>query len=214
MAAEARVGIWRDAPRSTADAIGGQRRGVALIFVVVTLAVMLILATVIVVNSASGRQRERVRNASAALLRFESEFGSQGNTPSFIQDLNQAPGRLSQLYQKLDNQDLDSCDQPFGNQEINNWRGPYHLVPMLEGEKYQIEPGLVAEDTLDRDPNTATGQQPGVLKIVMLNVAIDLARDLGLAIDGVSTGAGPRVTFTPNGTNPVTVYYNVNIQGC
>lgn len=202
------------APRSGASGILAQRRGVALIFVVVTLAVMLILATVIVVNTASGRHRERVRAASSALLRFESEVGAQGNAPSFIQDLNQAPGRLSQLYQKLTNQDLDSCDQPFGNQEINNWRGPYHLVPMLKGEKYQIEPGLVAEDTLNRQPATATGQQPGILRIIMLDVSIDLAQDLGVAIDGVNTGAGPRVTFTSNGSNPVTVYYNINIQGC
>ena len=191
-----------------------RRHGVALIFVVVTLAVMLILATVIVANTASGRHQERVRQATAALLRFRSEFGAQGNAPSFIQDLNQAPGRLSQLYQKLTNQDLDSCDQPFGNQEINNWRGPYHLVPMLKDSTYQIEPGLVADDTLMRSPATAIGQQPGTLSMIMRNVSLELAQDLGMAMDGVNTGAGPQITFVPNGTQPVTVYFNVSIQGC
>lgn len=191
-----------------------RRRGVALIFVVVTLAVMLILATTILVNTASRSHQQRVFAASSALLRFRSEFGAQGNAPSFIQDLNQAPGRLSQLYQKLTNVDLDSCDQPFGNNEINNWRGPYHLVPMLKGEPYQIEPGLVAQDTLLRTPTTATGQQPGILSVVMLNVQLELAQDVGLALDGVSTGAGPQITFTPNGTQPITVYYNVPINGC
>lgn len=190
------------------------RRGVALIFVVVTLAVMLILATTILVNTASRGYQQRLFSATSALLRFRSEFGAQGNAPSFIQDLNQAPGRLSQLYQKLTNVDLDSCDQPFGNNEINNWRGPYHLVPMLKGEPYQIEPGLVAQDTLLRTPSTATGQQPGTLSIVMLNVQLELAQDLGFALDGVKTGAGPQITFTPNGTQPINVYFNVPINGC
>lgn len=191
-----------------------RRRGVALIFVVVTLAVMLILATTILVNTASRGYQQRLFSATSALLRFRSEFGAQGNDPSFIQDLNQAPGRLSQLYQKLTNQDLDSCDQPFGNNEINNWRGPYHLVPMLQGEPYQIEPGLVAQDTLLRTPSTATGQQPGTLSVVMLDVQLELAQDLGFAMDGVKTGAGPQITFSPNGSQPVTVYFNVPINGC
>jgi hypothetical protein len=190
------------------------RRGVALIFVVVTLAVMLIMATVIVVNTASGRHQERVRQATSALLRFRSEFGAQGNAPSFIQDLNQAPGRLSHLYVKLTNQDRDSCGAPYGQQEINNWRGPYHLVPMLRDSNYQIEPGLVAIDTLMRTPPSATGQQAGTLSMIMRNVAIELAQDIGMAMDGVNTGAGPQITFTPNGTNPVTVFFNVPIQGC
>lgn len=190
------------------------RRGVALIFVVVTLAVMLILATVVVANTAGKGHRERVRAATAALLRFRSEFGAQGNAPSFIQDLNQAPGRLSHLYVKLTNQDRDSCGQLYGNQEINNWRGPYHLIPMLRDYAYQIEPGLIASDTLVRTPSMATGQQAGILSVVMHDVSIELAQDIGLAMDGVSTGAGPQITFTPSGTNPVKVLFNVPIQGC
>lgn len=191
-----------------------RRRGVALIFVVVTLAVMLILATVIIVNTASKGHQQRVFAASSALLRFRSEFGAQGNAPSFIQDLNQAPGRLSHLYVKLTNQDLDSCGQIYGKKEINNWRGPYHLVPMLRDSNYQIEPGLVAIDTLIRTPPTATGQQAGILSMVMKNVSLELAQDIGMALDGIPSGTGPQITFTPNGTNPVTVYYNVPINGC
>ena len=194
--------------------MAAERRGIALIFVVVTLAVLLILATVVVANTASGRHQERVRAATAALLRFRSEIGSQGNSPSFIQDLNDAPGRLSHLYVKLTNQDRNSCGVVYGNQEINNWRGPYHLVPMLRNMPYQIEPGLIANDALDREPDVATGQQAGVLSIIMDNVAIDMAQDLGVAFDGVNTGAGPTITFTPSGTSPVQVKFNVNINGC
>lgn len=194
--------------------MAANRRGIALIFVVVTLAVLLILATVVVANTASGRHQERVRAATAALLRFRSEIGAQGNAPSFIQDLNDAPGRLSHLYVKLTNQDRNSCNVVYGNQEINNWRGPYHLVPMLRNMPYQIEPGLIANDLLERVPATATGQQPGVLRIVMENVSLELAQDLGTAFDGVNTGAGPTITFTPSGTSPVIVRFNVNINGC
>lgn len=190
------------------------RRGVALIFVVVTLAVMLIMATVIIVNTAGSSHQARVRAAANALIRFRSEFGAQGNAPSFIQDLNDAPGRLSHLYVKLTNQDRNSCGSQYGKQEINNWRGPYHLVPMLRDSNYQIEPGVIASDTLIRVPPTATGQQPGILSMVMRNVSLEMAQDLGMALDGIPSGTGPQITFTPNGTNPVTVYFNVPIEGC
>jgi hypothetical protein len=194
--------------------VAERRRGVALIFIVVTLAVMLIMATVIVVNTASSSHQARVRAAANALIRFRSEFGAQGNAPSFIQDLNQAPGRLSHLYVQLTNQDRDSCGQVYGKQEINNWRGPYHLVPMLRDSNYQIEPGIISIDTLIRTPPNATGQQPGILSMVMRNVSLEMAQDLGMALDGIPSGTGPQITFTPNGSNPVTVFFNVPILGC
>ena len=189
-----------------------RRRGFALIFVVVTLAVMAILATVILANSAGGRERARVINAVTELLRFGFEIGSASKKPSFQGDIGKYPGRLSHLYAKIATTDNNSCGAAYSGADVNKWNGPYHLVPMVRDSNYQMMPGVIASDTLLRVP--ASGGGAATLSIVMRNVAIDLAQDLEMAIDGVSTGAGPQVTFTPNGSNPVTVLYNISITAC
>jgi len=190
-------------------------RGFALTFVVVTLAVMAIVATVIVLNSANATSRYNVQLAAAALLRFKSEIGSKtGVTPAFASDVAANPGHLSQLNTQLVNADSNSCNQTYGNPNVNGWSGPYHLVPMLRNRQYQIEPGLVVEDTLMRIPATGPNNQNATLALVMLGVSADMAQGVGLALDGVSTGAGPTVIFTPNGSNPVTMYYYIPIVGC
>ena len=188
------------------------RRGVALIFLVVTLAVMFILATVILANSAGARQRDRIVQAVAELLRFGYEIGVNTKKPSFRGDVGNYPGRLSHLYQPVTTSDRNSCGNTYSGSDAGKWIGPYHLIPMVRDSFYQMMPGLVAIDTLLRTPTTG-GANP-ILSIVMRNVAIETAQDLGLAFDGVGTGAGPNITFTPNGTNPITVLYNIPITAC
>lgn len=188
------------------------RRGVALIFLIVTLAVMFILATVVLANTAGARQRDRVVQAVAELLRFGFEIGVNTKKPSFRGDVGSYPGRLSHLYAKITTSDANSCGNTYSGSDAGKWIGPYHLIPMVRDSAYQMMPGLIASDTLFRVPTTG-GANP-VLQIVMRNVQIGLAEDLGLAFDGINSGAGPTITFTPNGTNPVSVFYNIPITAC
>ncbi len=194
--------------------MAADRRGFALVFVVVTLAVMLILATVVLSNTASGRQRDRIIATTSALLRFKSEIGSQTNQPSYFGDVKLNPGLLSHLFVQIATTDSNACGQPYAGPDVNKFLGPYHLVTMVRRTQYQIEPGIILEDTLQRVPTTGPGNQAAILQLVMNNVAIADAQDLGAAMDGITTGAGPNITFTPAGSNPVTVYYNVPIVGC
>ena len=192
-----------------------RRNGFALTFVVVMLAVVAIVATVVVINSANATMRYNVQLAATALLRFRSEVGTKtGATPAFASDVGANPGHLSQLNGAITNADSNSCNQTYGNPNVNGWRGPYHLVPLLPNRQYQIERGLVVEDTLMRIPSTGPSNQNATLALIMFSVPADLAQGVGLALDGVSTGAGPTVIFTPNGSNPVTMYYYVPIVGC
>lgn len=188
------------------------RRGVALIFLVVTLAVMLILATVVLANTAGARQREMVVQAVAELLRFGYEIGVNTKKPSFRGDVGSYPGRLSHLFQAITTTDRNSCGNTYSGSDVGKWTGPYHLISMVRDSNYQMVPGLIARDTLIRTPTTG-GANP-ILSIVMRNVQLQMAQDLGLAFDGISTGAGPIITFTPNGTNPVSVFYNISITAC
>ncbi len=187
------------------------RRGVALIFVVVTLAVMLILATVILANTASVRRAEAVQAGITELIRFGFEIGDNEKKPSFRGDVVTHPGRLSHLYVSITTSDLDSCGAPYSGAEVNSWEGPYHLVPMVRDRDYQLAPGVIAQDVLVRSSQV---NGPAILSVVMPNVQLETAQAFGLAMDGVSTGAGPRITFTINGNNAVTMSYNVNIDRC
>lgn len=187
------------------------RRGVALIFLVVTLAVMLILATVVLANTAGARQRDMVVQAVSELLRFGYEIGVNTKKPSFRGDVGNYPGRLSHLFQTVTTSDKNICGVTYSGSDVSKWEGPYHLVPMVRDSAYQMIPGLIAIDTLLRiDP-------PGnndTLAIVMRNVSLELAQDVGLAFDGISTGAGSTIQFTPSGTSPVTVLYKIPITSC
>jgi hypothetical protein len=188
------------------------RRGVALIFVVVTLAVMLILATVILANTASVRRADAVLSGLTELIRFGYEIGENQKKPSFRGDVVAFPSRISHLYVKITTGDNDSCGAAYSGAKANSWTGPYHLVPMVRDSNYQVTPGVVVSDTLLRTP--ASGNGAAILSMVMRNVQLETAQAFGLALDGVSTGAGPKITFTPVGTQPVTMYYNVPIDRC
>lgn len=192
--------------------MAAERRGAALIFLVVTLAVMSILATVVLANTAGARQRDTIIQAVSELLRFGYEIGVNTKKPSFRGDVGNYPGRLSHLFQPINVTDRNSCGATYAASDANKWEGPYHLIPMVRDANYQMVPGIVASDTLFRTPTTG-GASP-LLSIALRNVPIETARDLGLAFDGVSTGAGPLITFTPNGTNPVSVFYNIPITAC
>jgi len=190
------------------------RRGFALIAAIVFVAVMAVIATVITVSLSGDNDARRIRKAADGLLRLAREIDSVA--PSFRTEVQAKPGRLTQLVIPITGAMPSACGVTFAEAAAdqagtgapgNGWNGPYHPVP-IGAAGYPIAPGFVATDVL-----AANGARTR-LPIVMNNVAIADAEDLGLLVDGVSTGAGPVVTFTPNGTNPVTVSYNVLITGC
>lgn len=181
------------------------RPGFALIVAIVFVAVVAVLATVITVNLSGDNDAKRVRKAADILLRFAREIDSVA--PSFRSQVGVNPGRLSQLVVPLVVGDVNSCGAAYTVLQRSNWRGPYHLVP-IQTTGYNIAPGFFASNVLTA--NAARTRLP----IVMNSVALADAQSLGLIVEGISTGAGPVVTFTPSGNNPVTVSYNVGITGC
>jgi hypothetical protein len=196
-----------------------ERRGFALAVVLTTISVIAIGSVVILANLAAGeRDRFRVSRAAQVLNRFKIEMGENGQSPSFRGDVGDYPKKLSQLSIPITIGDTDACGENYtgggGGGEVNNWKGPYHLIPARADGVYDVARGFVAEDTLHRDPPTGSGNSAGELSIVMKSVSLNDAQSLGLEIDGVSTGVGPVVKFTINGNNAVTLYYAMQVEGC
>ena len=184
------------------------RRGFALLVAIMFVAVVAVLAAVVTVNLSGDNDTARVQKANGVLLQFSREINSIAPVPapSFRSQVGVNPGRLSHLMVQIVAADLNSCGNGYLNPQRTAWRGPYHLVPFqLAG--YAIAPGFFANNQLVRVSATR-------LAIVMNNVAFADAQLLGLIAEGNSTGTGPLVTFTPVGTNPVTVSYNVVISSC
>ena len=194
---------------------GNRRRGIALVVVLMTSVVLAIGSTVILVNLTSSRAVDRRLAAQVILTRFGLEVGANGQSPSFDGDVTANPSQLSQLGVKITTSDRDSCgDNYTGGTEVNNWRGPYHLVPMTKDRRYEISPGFSASDTLVRVPTTGGQNDDGTLFVVMKDVALDDAQALNFAFDGNTNGTGPKIFFTPNGNAAIEVRYAIPIKGC
>jgi hypothetical protein len=197
----------------------GLRRGFALVVVLIIVATFAVGATVILANVTGQQDAFRASRAAIVLNRLSIEFGKNGQNPSFVGDVGKYPGKLSHLVVPITTADKNDCGTNYtgggSNSEVGRWTGPYHLSPSRLDGTYDIAPGFVAEDTLHRVPATAANaSDPGLLEMVMLSVQLADAQALGLAVDGVTTGAGPKVLFTPNGNNAVTVYYATPLVGC
>lgn len=195
------------------------RRGFALMFVLMTIVVLLIGAAAIYSNITSAQDVVRQQRAAQVLARLVNELGKSGQNPSFAGDIGTFPGKISHLVIPITVGQFNDCGNAYtgggSTGQVGRWVGPYHLIPTQTDSPYTIVAGFVAEDTLHRIPGVAAnGSDPGTLNIVMKNVALSDAQALGMAVDGVTTGAGPTIKFTPNGNSAVTVFYAKAITGC
>lgn len=219
---------------------GGRARGVTLLEVVVTVAILAVLGTVIVpaveTSSRIGGEAKRVDDAVAVLadLRDASVRYNLGDVgePSFTYALSLGPGginpgRLSHLTNKISQSDLNSCGGPYTSTQVTRWQGvTYHgtIVSSTPMSTYQVAPGFIADDTLARYDQSGTPLHlasnqnlttPGTLAIVMRNVALSDAQALAARMEGDrSGGVNSIVRFIRSGTLPVTVYYHMEIHGC
>lgn len=185
------------------QSVGRLRRGVVLVVVVVTIAVMAILAAVIVASLRSAGV-DRIVLAADILFRFKTEI--IGPDPSFYERLKVYPGRLSHLVYPITTSQRNSCGQFYkASPDVNTWKGPYHLVPWVAGNPYVLALGISAQDSTVR---TTFSNNANALAIVMNDIQLADAQALKARIDGDN---GDTISFTPNGDNPVVVYYRMPI---
>lgn len=182
------------------------RRGFALMIAVVSVAVMAILATVIFASLSGGGSGsfDRITLATDILYRFKTEI--IGAPPSFYERIRTYPGELHDLVEPITTSDVNSCGQAYSaSPDVNNWQGPYHLIPFNESFGYTLSSGIVAQNATIRTTFTNGALALG---IVMNDITLADAQAMKAKIDGTS---GDTIAFTPNGDNPVVVHYRMPI---
>jgi hypothetical protein len=178
------------------------RGGVALMIVLVSVAVLLVLA--LAITASISNEFDRILIAADGLYRFKTEIN--GDPPDFYDKVKAYPGHLIDLIVPITTSMTNSCGQLYSSSpNVNNWLGPYHLVPFNPANGYALSTGIVAQDATVR---TTFTNGAVALAIVMNDVQLADAQALKSRIDGTS---GDTIAFTPNGTNVIPVYYRIPI---
>jgi len=129
-----------------------------------------------------------------------------------------APGRLSDLTNKISSTagapNSKNCGgATYNQQRVSRWNGPYwykEIGPdgLVLGRRFVAQDSLVST-RFDPVAYAAGTNLGGFLAIRMLDVPLEDARALALLVDGNDSGSGGTVRFTPSGTDPVAVTYNI-----
>lgn len=182
----------------------GVRRGIVLVIVIVTVAVIAVLSTVIFASLSTGV--DRIVQTADILFRFKTEI--IGTPPSFFERIRVYPGHLIDLIEPITTADVNSCGEFYkASPDVNNWQGPYHLVPFNPAEGYVLALGIQAQDATAR--TTFTNGAPA-LAIVLVGIQRQDAEALKLKIDG---STGDTIAFTLNESNRIIVHYRMPSTG-
>ncbi len=215
------------------------RRGATLFEVIVTVAILAVIAGAVYLNEAQasrpGGAAANVDQAAQLLAEIADAAGrttGTGGATSFNQFIGNAnantsanAGKLSLLTTKLTNTDLNSCMYQYTTAEANRWVTPffYRIMPTTG---FQLSPGYFAQDSLIRyslaGVATTVANRPaandasafGTLAIVMPNTQLSDALALLARVEGDQTGLGAVRYYPKDGSTPVTLEYHFTIRGC
>jgi prepilin-type N-terminal cleavage/methylation domain-containing protein len=195
--------------------------GFSLIEVIVSLAVLLIVAAVALPTVSGAVDQARIDATAAQLEAVRNAlYDPSSNGHAFFQEIDANAGRLSELSTVIIANNAsyatgtdDSCGDDFGNQHVNRWvaNGPFVNFRIDRNTGLPTPIGLAA-DSLTRIPND---DDPGVLRINFINsVDIEDAKRLDVTIDGANGSAAGAVQWlTPSADGVVTMYYFIPING-
>jgi len=218
-------------------------RGVTLTEVVVTVAILGILASVIVVgvetSSRLGGEAKRIDDAAFVLAKLRDasvryNLGFTIRDTSFTANISGVgarsggvnPGRLSHLTTKITTSNFNSCGFAYTAPQANAWARNFYTSPISSSTPIRIADGFVADDILVRYDSLGVPRQlssvdvnrllaPGTLAIVMRDVALSDAQALAARMEGDQSGGNQSIVrFTASGNAPVIVYYHMVIHGC
>ena len=200
----------------------GERRGIALIAVVVTLALIAAAAAVVVPVLAGHEQMQNVTETREILQSLEysitNGIGSANGAPGFRTSIgSKVPGRLSQLVVQITSSDRRCTGQKYGGGDVGNWtnNGPFSGLYITVGGGVQTPIGVIQDTVL---PTSNAKVPSGDIGFVMDSVTADDAQLLDLLVDGTSPpdSASGRLLYDVSPSWPArrVVYYLTAAAGC
>lgn len=195
------IGPGRSQPR-TGRGRAHASRGYTLVEALVTVALLVAIATIVVPVVLGDRSRERVDRADDELKALTDALDG------FSESVGEWPASLSQLVVPLASGDRDLCGSEYNGGERNRWAGPYlSRPPGAAGLPVGIGRALPA---LDRTAG------PGIdyLEVTVEDVEADDATALEARIDGDDDPTTGAVRWSPAGSGRVTVRWIVPVPAC
>lgn len=178
------------------------RPGYTLIEVLVTLALLVVLAVIVVPVLARERAAERVDRADVELKTITDA------ADAFADDVGEWPASLTQLVFPLVAGDVDVCGATYSVGERGRWAGPY-LSRSVAAGGLPVGIGLVA--------STLTVTPGGDIDYLVLTVGeVEESDVLGLDAqvdDDADPGAGT-VRWAAAGSGQVTVSWMIPMTAC
>ena len=175
-----------------------RRRGFSILEVIVSVAIVVTLAVVIVPSIDLLIEKARMDLIEDALRKYEDAI------TNFRNKITTNPGKLSHLSRPITIADSSPC-QAYSNQEVSAWAGtppvggPYINEVLPEGP-FRIGTFGMAQNTLTRDPPTQGGSQRyAFLYYTITGVALADAIEINERIDG-SADLDPSTTVNATGT--------------
>jgi prepilin-type N-terminal cleavage/methylation domain-containing protein len=188
---------------SLAPGFGRSRRGLTLVEVVVTVAIILILTAALAPSMAGVLDRKRVESAKEsidALVTAMSEMRS---------DNQDWPSRLSHLSTPIVTGDQNICAANYSTGKISGWAGPY-LSRTVPTTGIPIGIGTV-QNVLVRE---IISGNDSYLKIQVNDVTEEDAIALDALYDNDGSTGGTIRWGSPSATGQVTMFALRPIRGC
>jgi prepilin-type N-terminal cleavage/methylation domain-containing protein len=166
------------------------RSGFTLPEVLVTVAIVAVLAAVVVpaVTQQLGKGDAPAFNSSVNSLRTA--------ITSFVSDTRAFPGKVRHLTTAITTSDTTLFGTPYTNRNVNGWRGPYESSGTSTG-LLPVGYGWTTRDTL------TTGTNYLILHLSQTGADTTDAHELDVAIDGGDGGGAGLVRYDPTTSTTV-----------
>jgi prepilin-type N-terminal cleavage/methylation domain-containing protein len=179
-----------------------RRPGYTLIEVLVTVAILTVLAVVIIPVLTGEDTTERAARADTALKAVTDAL------TAFADDVGEWPSSLDQLVTPLASGHRDICGTQYNGGERNAWAGPYLSRPVAAGG---LQAGI---GTIAPGFTLAPGTEIDFLYLTVTGVEEGDAVALNARVDGDADPAAGAVRWTAAGGGQVTVTWWVPIPAC
>jgi prepilin-type N-terminal cleavage/methylation domain-containing protein len=181
------------------------RLGFTIVEVLVSLAIMVMIAAVVTPSLLGYLDRTRVDQGLSSVEALAA------GVVAFRNSVGRYPGFFTQLTTPISKSDRDSCESTFNNAHVNSWaaNGPF-VNRLLSPGGIPISIGT-AQDALVRE---SIGGNQATLSMFVDGVRLEDAREIDRRLDGDGSSTTGAVRWTPANAAVVQLELLQVIAGC